>query len=319
MPQAKKLTGKATPPVKQTTPVVKPTIPEKQTITKSDVGTVPAGLMKSNQATIPAKVNIPGFLQTSNMPDVSNRQQTGYVGFASTQSKKWGIMQSAGLEDGQPFLYHQNSYIPLATVDFFLCMGASFQTMMVGKEGSFIYACTDMNIALDPIVYKGQAVKLEPHYVCLLLVNLNGQLIPIKGDFRGTKSGGMENAIRAVEAASNPDWLKLSDTHKATAAFPQPWGRVYHRISTKRGVSKSNGNPYHSANCSSSPASVTQMQLLVASLADDAFNNNLTEAHNNYNGRLEFMNSVVGQGTDILDGKIKQPDSTKTTGDPVPF
>lgn len=247
-----------------------------------------AALIKSN-------VPIPGFLQSVNMPETSNRQQTGYVGFASTQSNKWMLQQQAGLIEGQPFLYHNNAYIPLDTLEFFLCVGTSFQTMMAGKKGEFIFVTRDMNIRMEDTVYNGNVCKLDPHYVTLLLVNMNGTLLPIKGDFRGTKSGGIENAIRAIEAAANPDWLKLSDLHKATAAFPQPFGRVYNVITTKRGISKRNGNPYFTADCTCTPASVSQMQVLVSALKEADFVNTLTEAHNNYLSRVKFLDDMIGK------------------------
>lgn len=336
MPVPKKMTGKpAVTPVKGSTaappkpapaappkPPVKPPVKSEKeliTVTAKDVGTVPAGLIPS-KSTAPMKVAIPSFLQQSNMPTVSNRQQTGYVGFASTQSKKWSLMQQAGLDEGQPFLNHQNAFIPLETLDFFLLKGASYKTMMAGKDGTFVYATTDMDVELPDQIYKGNVVKLEPHYICLLLVNVNSQLIPIKGDFRGTKSGGIENAIRAVEAASDPDWLKLSDAHRVTAAFPQPFGRVYHRITTKRGVSKSNGNPYFSAECTSSPASIKAMEALVASLSDEGFNNMLTAANTNFESRITFMEAVVEKGSDMINGNNGNGDSNSApSAEPIPF
>lgn len=280
-------------PVPTPEPVSPSTGRHKQVITSKDVGVINAS------ALIKSSVPIPAFLQQVAMPDTSNRQTTGYVGFAHPQSKNWVHMQQAGLEEGQPFVNHNNAYIPLDTVQFFLCMGASFQTMMAGKQGEFIFVTTDMDMRMDQVIYKGNACKLDPHYTCLLLVNLNGSLLPIKGDFRGTKSGGIENAIRAIEAAATPDWLKLSDQHKATAAFPQPFGRVWNEISTKRQISKSNGNPYHTAGCTCTPATVTQMQLLVTHLKDAEFQDSLAEAHTNYKARIDFLHNIMRGGNKV--------------------
>lgn len=284
-PSAKPVTAKpvATPP-KNTVPAAP--------IVANTPATLPAGLI-SSKSVAPSKVNLPSFLQQVAMPQTSNRMQTGYVGFASIKSKNWPQQQMAGLNDGQPYVNHNNSIIPVESLEFFLCMGTSFQSMMAGTQGEFIFVTRDMDLRVDPIIYKGNQVKLEPHYVCLLLVNLNNSLLPIKGDFRGTKSGGIENAIRAVEAAGSPDWLKLSDQHKVTAAFPQPFGRVYNIITTKRGVSKSNGNPYYTADCSPSPATATQMQMLVDAFNQENFNNVIAEAHTNYNSRIEFLDNIV--------------------------
>lgn len=297
---AKKTTATMPKPVPKPTPKPAPTPPPTppnpqpkpdETPTPKPVEPQPAtALMKSN-------IPIPGFLQQVTMPETSDRQQSGYVGFASTQSKRWTQQQQAGLEDGQPFLYHQNTYIPLQTLEFFLCMGTSFQTMMAGKAGEFIFVTRDMEIRMDDVIHKGSVCKLDPHYVCLLLVNLNGTLIPIKGDFRGTKSGGIENAIRAVESAATPDWLKLSEQHKATAAFPQPFGRVFNEISTRRQVSKTSGNPYYTADCTPLPATVSQMQTLVNHLKDGDFTNALTEAHQNYIARIQFLDNVKPEGS----------------------
>lgn len=309
-------------PAKPVTTPVKPVAKETVTITKKDVGTIPAGLVKGTVAkpsptpSSAVSVPLPGFLKQVAMPATSNRMNMGYVGFASTQSKKWSLMQQAGLEEGQPYIFHQQAYIPIDQLEFFLCLSTSYQSMMAGKNGTFIFATADMNEQVEQRIYQNQVVKAEPHYVCLILANLNGIILPIKGDFRGTKSGGMENAIRAVEAAADPDWLKLSDAHKATAAFPEPWGRVYHTITTKRGVSKSNGNPFFAAQCVSNPTTVTHMQLLVSHLKNEEFQNLLNESHTNYNGRIDFMNKICS-------GEIQQQQATPAvdpvTGDPVPF
>lgn len=265
---------------------------EKQSISDNEVGTMPTNLIQSNNATlanIAKGVAIPAFLQNQTMPDTAERDFSGYTGFASSQSPKYPQMQLAGLKDGQPFAYIDKNYIPLDNLNFFLCAGESFQTCISGREGNMLFATRDMEM-------KGPQFgtnRTEPHYVILMILDINGTLTPIKGDFKGTKAGGCEGAISAVKAASDPDWLRLSDAHKTTAAFPQPFGRVYHSITTKYEVSKTSGNPYYRTMCVSAPATVSHMQRLVESLQDADFNIKLEEAYENYGQRLKFLDEAV--------------------------
>lgn len=237
-------------------------------------------------------IAIPAWLQNSTMPATSDREVGGYIGFASTQSNKWGEMQSAGLADGQPYLYHQQRYVPLDSLDFFLLHGESFKTLMVGREGKFQWVSRDLEEE-GPTMGSNRP---EPHYVCVCVVAAENRLIPIKGDFRGTKSGGLEGAIRAVEAAATPEWLALSDAHKVSAVFPQPFGRVFHRITTKYRVSKSSGNPYYVANCVSLPATITQIQQLVTAFGDSDFVKELNECKENFNQRISFLDRIATNG-----------------------
>ena len=234
-------------------------------------------------------VTLPSFLQNSVMPETAEQQFGGYVGFASSQSPKFPLMQQSGLKDGQPFAYLDKNYIPLDKLNFFLCAGESFQTCISGREGNIMFATRDMAL-------KGPQFgtnKTEPHYVILLILDINGTLTPIKGDFKGTKGGGCEGAIAAVRAAADAEWLRLSDAHKATAAFPQPFGRVWHSISTKYEVSKSSGNPYYRTLCVSAPATVSQMERLVDTMDDEEFQKKLEEAHENYKQRVAFLQQAV--------------------------
>jgi hypothetical protein len=182
-------------------------------------------------------------------------------------------------------------------------MGESFKSLM-DSTGKFTYATRDLkentvkrmvNTKRGP---EPQTFDLNPHYICLCVVNLNNKLIPIKGDFIGTKSGGIESAIAAVTAASDPNsgWMRLSEKHTQTAVFPQPFGRVYHQMRTKAEVSKSTGNPYYRTVTVSNPAATAEMQLLLNHLADDEFNATFEEAHKNYVLRVEFMDKVIADG-----------------------
>lgn len=237
------------------------------------------------------RVNLPAWLQNTPMPETTASDFGGYVGFASSASGKWAEQQAARLQDGTPYLYHQQRYIPCDPLEFFLLAGECFQTLMVGKEGKFQWASRDMNEE-GPTAGSN---RTEPHYVCSMIVRAEGRLIPIKGDFKGTKSGGVEGAIRAVEAAGTPEWLKLSDAHRITAAFPQAFGRVFHKCTTKMMVSKTSGNAYYRASVVSNPATLTQMQELIDALTDDDFRAGLDECHKNYLARIAFIDAVIAR------------------------
>lgn len=240
-------------------------------------------------------VKLPAWLQTTQLPTVSDRQNGGYVGFASSASEKWAEQVRSGLQDGQPYLYHQQRYIPLQSLDFFLLAGTSFQSLMVGKKGEFLWVSEDMT-EVGPT---SGSNKPQPHYVCALLVFAEGRIIPIKGDFIGTKSGGIEGAIRAVEAAASPEWLKMSDAHKISSYFPQPFGRVFNSITTSRHISKSGpnrGNPYYRANCTSVPATLSQMSELIEAFKNEDFQTEVEEMRKNYETRVDFLKNIAVNG-----------------------
>lgn len=250
---------------------------------------------------------LPDFLQTA-MPDVSDRELSGYIGFCSDASKRYGEQLNAGLANGDIFLFNQGQYIKCPQLEFWIANATSYRSVM-STSGAFQFVTKDLELKrakfnvpiADPrIPGKVNLVPTEkdtaPHYICLCIVNINGRLIPIKGDFIGTKSGGIESAIRAVESAGDIEsgWEKLSDQHKTTMAFPQPFGRVFHIMRTRGEVSKTNGLPYFRTITVSGPASVSQMQLLIDNLTNDEFMAALNEAYVNYQSRVKFMDDLIG-------------------------
>lgn len=255
-----------------------------------------------------SKLALPSFLQQS-MPDVSDRELSGFIGFCSDASKRYSEQQNAGLTNGDIFLFHQGQYIKCPQLEFFIANGTSFRSVM-SNTGAFPFATRDLECkrakyklgSYDPklnrMTYVDVEADAQPHYICLCIVNVNGRLIPIKGDFIGTKSGGMESAIRAVESAGdiNSGWEKLSEAHKVTMAFPQPFGRVFHLMRTKGEIVKSGKNaglPYFRTVTVSGPASVTQMQLLIEHLTNGEFMEALNESYVNYQSRVKFMDDVI--------------------------
>lgn len=157
---------------------------------------------------------------------------------------------------------------------------------------------------------RAACLRAEPHYTCLCLALLGESLVPVKADFRGTKSGAASSAIIAVESARDPEWLRLSEAHKVTGAFPHPWGRVWNQVTTKYKVGKASGNSFHVANCVSKPATVDQMQLLVDAFNDADFLAKLDEAEQGYRLRLEFLDKVAAG---------EEEPARNEKGEPIPF
>lgn len=263
----------------------------------------PAELIQSNtssaQLAETAKgCNLPAFLQgTDNLPEVPDFQGT-YIGFAHPQSKQWLYMMQAGLEEGEPFIKLPEGIVKLNPLKFFVLMGDSFKTLMVGREGKFKFVTRDMD---HPEMREG-ATALQEHYPCLLIVDTPQGLIATKGDFRGPKSKGIKSAILAVKAASDPDWLKKSDAHKITAAFPQPFGRVFNTLTTERDIVKggpNKGNPYHRAECDSRPSTVAEMEKLIKAFSDPEFVSSVEEAKKQYDARISFLDKIIEDGPQV--------------------
>lgn len=245
------------------------------------------------------EVQMPAFLQRLSLPEVIPYEQSGYIGFADTQSKNWASMQAAGIEAGQAFLYKDKTYTLLDPFEYVLLMGEAFRTTMEGKEGKFTFVTRDTETPLREFAAANpKALKAEPHYCCLCLVHVGGALVPVKGDFRGTKSGAAESAILAVQSAESPEWLRISDAHKVTSAFPQPFGRVWNTVTTQYKVSKSSGNPYFQGKCQPTPSTIDQMQLIVDSFANPEFVASLEEAERNYQSRIEFLDKIASGETE---------------------
>lgn len=255
-----------------------------------------------NEPGISSKVAIPSFLKTD-LCETSDRQNGGYIGIAHERNKNFAQMNKSGISSGDLYLFHESQYLKVPELNYFLVTASAFATVS-NPAGDFLYASTDPN--QKEATYKvgnnqftvtdrTNPTKIGPHYVGLFIVNYNGNLIPIKGDFRHTQSGGMESTIEAVRAAGDPasGWIKMSDQHKATAAFPQPFGRVFHTLRTKREIGKGSGMEYFRTVTVSNPASVSQMQELIDALSDATFLKALEEANRNYQGRVDFLMEVV--------------------------
>lgn len=264
----------------------KPVVTKEPEIAKND-----SPLIQSNTPTKLAVggITLPAFLSTDEqgLPDVPDL--SGYLGFAHPQSDNWDKMSQVGLKTGDPFLFHDGSYVNLnGKVEMFLLIGDEFKSLMIGKKGTFLHVTRDMN---EQMQYDKRNY-LQEHYIVLMLVKVGSELIPIKGDFRGPKSQGLKTAINATKAASEPQWINKTEAHKITAAFPKPFGRVFHTMTTHREVSKSSGDEYHPTSCNSRPSTVSEMEMLVSHFGNPEWLAKVEDAKSNYDMRVQFMDNL---------------------------
>jgi hypothetical protein len=190
------------------------------------------------------------------------------------------------------FIYREQMYHPLDRLDFFIIKAAEFQTLMTGREGRIQFCTTDMRVDPSELPSVGDNYT-QPHYVLLMAVRLENELIPLKGDFRGTKSGGIETAIRAVTRASDPNWGNTSDAARVTLAFPRPFGRVFHSGHITRHQGRVSGNEYFRFNCVSRPATPTEMQELIDALTNRTFTDQLESTRRAWQSRVDHLSEIA--------------------------
>lgn len=285
-----------------------PPIKDEQTISANEVGTVPVELVNrpvsdatprpANMSTPPtpsgslALPDIPGFLTQDSMPETAEQMRSGYIGFGEPRSvKNWPMISAAGVVEGQAYAARAGEIIPLQQLEFWLLRADSYKTAMK-TDGSFSFATRDLEY-VDPGTHGG---KVGEHYIGLMIVKLpNGNYIPIKGDFRTTKSNALSGPINAVKAAGTPEWANQSDANKLAAQFQRPFGRVYHYVNCAYYVGKASGNASYPARSRSVPSTLSQLQELSALFTEQEFLTQLREANENYEGRIKFMDELCAK------------------------
>lgn len=260
---------------------------ELQTINANGVGEF--SLIESNEVDT-TDLALPSFLAEDKQIELANPMGTEYLGFADKRAEKsWATVSAAGVPDGSPYIVKNGQITALPVIEYFLLVGSSFLTHMHGPDMKIMYASTDIT-EQNPDPKHRQA-----HYVALLIVDVKGVLTPIRGDFRGTKTNAIENAFRALKDAAKPDWISKSDAHKVTAAFPKPFGRVYHSMTTYYDVSKSTGFGFYATKGNSLPSSPTMMQRLYDAFKNPEFTKELDASHQSYLTRVSFLNEAAAK------------------------
>lgn len=245
--------------------------------------TVPAVAPSTPAATalaVPAFLSaIPAIPAANDLPEGSSI----YGFYASSRSKNYDKCIKAGASDGDAVISVEGNLIPAKPLKFFLAAAFACRSKME-NDGSISRVSLDIKTRRDETP--------DEHYVTLLVVSVNSQLIPVKFDFRTTKSGAAEEAIRTLHQAQTPEWAGLTPAHKETAAFPIPWGKVFSEVTTQRKVS-STGLVYFQAIPSCRPATVGEMKQLMDAAGDTQFLATFEKVKSEYEQRVAELRTKV--------------------------
>lgn len=289
---------------------------ETQTITQADVGTIEVKSQDSSKvggidfAALAKSVQdsslIPDWMQQEYQLETVDRPQGDWLGFCEGQGKHIVPLAQMGVGQGEPFAFIKQQYVKIKTpVRYFLLDSAVYRSHML-PSGNFDYVTRDIQTSPRELCQgkNFQSHHLYNHYVCLLLLIHENALWPLRADFRGPKEHAGAQAVRALEAAKTPEWLKTSSAHMLTATMPIPSGRVVNHMTLQKDVSKSTGKNLYRVHCSPNPATLEEMTLFLNSLSQPEYQERLEEAKRYFEGRLDFMDKLADK-CEAEDAKAK--------------
>lgn len=286
--------------------------PEKEqiTITPTDVGMVDAAILNEGKPQnssytgidfaalvkgIEENKLIPSWLTENTEFETVENVQGDYIGFVEPQSKNYVKLAPLGMVAGDIFAFIKGQYLKVKPLTYFLLDCQAYRTYM-NASGQFTFATTDIATHPRDIVEENKlpfdSKYLYNHYVCLLVMILDGKLLPVRADFRGPKEHAGAFAARAVDAAKTPEWLKSSPSHIVTAQMPIHYARVVHTCTLAKDIGKTSGKELFRAHCSSVPATPDQMGLFIQSLQNPEFVKQLDDARNYFANRLDFLDKI---------------------------
>lgn len=291
-------------------------VKEAATVTVAEVATVNAAQILDAKTAAPSEpaalqplgARVPSFLKKFVPPTMAGNSSNApaYVGFASDSSANWPAMQAVKLEVGELFVCVNGQYLKgeNGALRFWLAAAESFMSVV---DQSYNYQYITRNMRVERVTLKQPTGKsrtydtgsggIQEHYLAYLFVLINGEIVPAKGDFMGTKSGAVASAVSAVRAAGEPEsgWLQLSDAHRVTGGCPLPFGRVMCSMRTVPKLGKASGRTYHRGLCHCAPATMEEMDLLLRSLAADTFVQSTEAVHASYLDRIKFYDDIAAK------------------------
>lgn len=207
-----------------------------------------------------------------------------FIGFASDRSPSWAAQQSAGLNDGDMYLQSSNGMTPLQELKFWM-IDAFYCFTRVNDKNEILEAKNQLTEA------EVKADTFQEHYICPIIVEDNGELIPAKLEVRGARSAAAKQVMNAIHTAASPEWSKSSDAAQIASAFPAPWGRQTAWLRGTRRQARSTGRFYVQTTAAVRPTTLTDMKKIAEAAIDSAFTSTLAEVRSAINERIEEMNN----------------------------
>lgn len=233
----------------------------------------------------PRQIAVPSFISAmpmiptafSELPDAGSGP---YLSIANERSKKWPALQQAGLVAGDFYVTLADKFIRVMPCRFFMLCANIFKTRM-DSLGNITAATRDMADR-----------DLAEHVVAVLLVECDGELVPVVTDMMRAMANAFIEAARAVEAAATPEWTALSPAHAAAAAFPAVAGRVMIQATTTRPTAKSSGNQYIKTLPQIFPATAAEMQRFANAVQDEDTVAKLTAAKEAFDRKVKQLTAI---------------------------
>jgi hypothetical protein len=134
----------------------------------------------------------------------------------------------------------------------------------------------------------------KEHVEAVLLVYLDGRLVPANVLFRTTKCPAVQTLSVALADAVKPDWAERSPAHKETLVCNQPFMRFYGTVAlgpTRTG--KASGLPYRPTTCSIHPTTLVEWKLLKAFIDSEGAEKAMQSAADRFQSRINDVSAKV--------------------------
>lgn len=211
-----------------------------------------------------------------------------YIAFYSTKSSKAPEIANAipGISPGQPYLYHPaRGYVRLSELKFHLLNRALFWVQRDGDNRPIRATTKNPNDVYGP---------LKENFETLVLVYVDGEVVPALATFNVAKSQVGRVASKALQEANTPDWLNKSPDHASTSAIPRPEFRFTVSVTSTVKPAKTSGFPTVIARGNVRPTTVGELQVLSRCIDRDDFRSMLKAATSAFESRVSELNRLAG-------------------------
>lgn len=224
------------------------------------------------------------YADASHLDAVESSSSVPYVGWSPMKGDKMSDFKALGIAPGEPYLSRDGGVEHLDPFRFLLL--DAFQC----------WASTDSSYNTLSVVTSKPTGRTDPHkelIETLILVVLDDEIVPALATFRGPKSTAAKTAIDTLKAASQAEWGKRSDAHKATMKLPYPFARFASTVSLRRRTSKSTGEHYVEAKATTAPTDGSLISLMGDTFSNPDFDAALTSVKTVFESKVGDLKGLI--------------------------